>query len=94
MPQRNLRVVIPIASSNTVTAQPAHANNNNNNPNRNHGGEEVRIESIFSDNDIKSMDNISLFILDNFGYRNIEFNLVIQLGVRRQCFDGDRKLYC
>ena len=42
IPQRNLRVVIPIASSNTVTAQPAHANNNNNNPNRNHGGEEVR----------------------------------------------------
>ena len=39
LPQRNLRVVIPSVSSNTVNAQPAHINNNNHT--RNSGGEEV-----------------------------------------------------
>ena len=39
LPQRNLRVVIPSASSNTVTAQSAHVTNNNHA--RNSGGEEV-----------------------------------------------------
>jgi len=43
LPQRNLRVVIPSGSSNTVTAaQSAHVNNNNhNNNNRNSAGEEL-----------------------------------------------------
>ena len=39
LPQRNLRVVIPSASSNSVTAQSAHITNNNHA--RNSGGEEV-----------------------------------------------------
>ena len=58
LPQRNLRVVIPSASSNNVTAQSAHVTNNNHA--RNSGGDEVNYSSTQYMNKIRG-------IVVNFG---------------------------
>ena len=58
LPQRNLRVVIPSASSNNVTAQSTHVTNNNHA--RNSGGDEVNYSSTQYMNKIRG-------IVVNFG---------------------------